>query len=417
MDRREEEEEETGYGEKGTRNQSKEDESRLGKIFELMPLDLIPDILLRLPAKSAVRFRIVSKLWLSITTRPYFIRSFAFPSSTRLCLMACVKARDMRLFISLHQHDDGSYAHVDRCEIKSPKHDYYNPSSESVNGLVCFGDFYNIVVWNPSMRQHVTLPEPKPHSTVRYFIRSCLGYDPVEDKYKVLSISGYHNGNHDPLVFTLGPQESWRVIQNSPLDIPLPTGGSRVGTCINGHVYYEAQIRFKVDDIFNFENILMSFDVRYEKFNTIKKPADPTLRNFMLNYQGKLAWFCSDYSSIRSWVLDDGDKQEWSLKNFILPFPISPEIDPIFECRVMLTGVTHDTGEFIFINATMCDAFCVLYYDPKSGSERRIEYEGIGDREFCINTGILECKRFTIDWFPNHNESLMSLVNVLKKAD
>ncbi|CAA0395993.1 unnamed protein product [Arabidopsis thaliana] len=346
MDRREEEEEETGYGEKGTRNQSKEDESRLGKIFELIPLDMIPDILLRLPAKSAVRFRIVSKLWLSITTRPYFIRSFAFPSSTRLCLMACVKARDMRLFISLHQHDDGSYAHVDRCEIKSPKHDYYNPSSESVNGLVCFGDFYNIVVWNPSMRQHVTLPEPKPHSTVRYFIRSCLGYDPVEDKYKVLSISGYHNGNHDPLVFTLGPQESWRVIQNSPLDIPLPTGGSRVGTCINGHVYYEAQIRFKVDDIFNFENILMSFDV-----------------------------------------------------------------------RVMLTGVTHDTGEFIFINATMCDAFCVLYYDPKSGSERRIEYEGIGDREFCINTGILECKRFTIDWFPNHNESLMSLVNVLKKAD
>lgn len=59
---------------------------------------------------------------------------------------------------------------------------------------------------------------------------------------------------------------------------------------INGHVYYEAEIRFKVDDTFEFERILMSFDVRYEKFNTVKKPADPTLRNFMLNFHGKLAY-------------------------------------------------------------------------------------------------------------------------------
>lgn len=153
MDRREEEE-----------TESEEDESRTGKIFELIPLDLTPDILLRLPAKSAVRYRVVSKLWSSITTRPDFIRSFAFHSSTRLCLMACVKARDKRLFISLRQHDDASYSHVDRCQIKSPEHDYgfyYDPCSESVHGLVCFGDFYKIVVWNPSMRQHVTLPEPK----------------------------------------------------------------------------------------------------------------------------------------------------------------------------------------------------------------------------------------------------------------
>ncbi|EFH46157.1 hypothetical protein ARALYDRAFT_492758 [Arabidopsis lyrata subsp. lyrata] len=339
MDRREEEE-----------TESEEDESRIGKIFELIPLDLTPDILLRLPAKSAVRFRVASKLRSSITTRPDFIRSFAFHSSTRLCLMACVKARDKRLFISLR------------------------------HGLVCFGDFYKIVVWNPSMRQHVTLPEPKPR--VMYFIRSCLGHDPVEDKYKVLSISGYHKGHHDPLVFTLGPQESWRVVQNSPLHIPLPTMG-RVGICINGHVYYEAEIRFKVDDTFEFERILM------------------------LNYHGKLAWFCYGFSSIRFWVLVDGDKQEWSLINFVLPFPTFPQSDPIFECSLELTGVTHDTGEFIFI-----------YYDPKRERERRIEYEGIGNKEFWIHNGILDNNRgLTIDWFPNHNESLMSLVNVLIKAD
>lgn len=318
---------------------------------------------MRLPAKSAARFLVVSKLWSSITTRPDFIRSFAFQSSTQLCLLACVKARDKRLFISLPQHElpvDASYSHVDSCQIKTPEHDYgcyYLPCSESVHGLVCFGDSYKIVVWNPSMRQHVTLPEPKLKTRVSYLKRSCLlGHDPVEDKYKVLCISGYHRG-HEAFVFTLGPQESWRVAQNSPSHIPLPTMG-RLGICIKGHVYYEAEIRFKVDDTFKFEEILMSFDVRYEKFNTIiKKPADPTLANFMLNYQEKLAWVCAGLiSSIRFWVLGDGDKQEWSLKNFILPFPSFSQSDPIFECRLKLTGVTHDTGEFIF-TATVFEAF------------------------------------------------------------
>lgn len=62
-----------------------------------------------------------------------------------------------------------------------------------------------------------------------------------------------------------------------------------------------------------------------------------------------------------------------------MPFPSFPQSDPIFECRLELTGVTHDTGEFIF-TATKFEAFYVLYYDPKRERERRIEYEGIGDK-------------------------------------
>ncbi|XP_023635470.1 putative F-box protein At4g21240 isoform X1 [Capsella rubella] len=396
MDRRGEEE--TEYGER-RRNQPTEEESLIGKTFELIPLDLIHDILLRLPAKSAVRFRAVSKLWSSITTRPDFIRSFAFQSSSRLCLLVCVKAGDKRLFISLPQHElsvDSAYcSYVDRCQIKYPEgayRHYHDPGSGSVHGLVSFGDFHEIVVWNPSMRQHVTLPDP-PKPIVKYYIRSCLGHDPVEDKYKVLCISGTHRGYHDPFVFTLGPQESWRVAQNSPsyTHIPLPTMG-RLGICINGHVYYEAEIRFKGDgDTIIFENVLMSFDVRYEEFNTIKKPPD-------------------DHG------LGDGDKQEWSLNHFVWPFPSYPQNDPIFKCQLLMRGVTHDTGEFIF-TATTFEAFAVLYYDPKRKRARRIVYEGIGDEEFWIHNGILEGIRHNIDWFPNHCESLMSLGNVLIKAD
>ncbi|KAG2242786.1 hypothetical protein Bca52824_095371, partial [Brassica carinata] len=41
-----------------------------------IPLDVISEILSKLPTKSVGRFRCVSKLWSSVTTDPYFINRF-----------------------------------------------------------------------------------------------------------------------------------------------------------------------------------------------------------------------------------------------------------------------------------------------------------------------------------------------------
>ncbi|CAA7056204.1 unnamed protein product [Microthlaspi erraticum] len=409
---------------------SKEDVTSIDKFFELIPLDLIHDILLNLPAKSAARFRCVSKLWSSITRRPEFIRSFVTQSSTRLCLVVCVKTRDKRYFITLPQneHPDTSYSPVDRFQIDTPGYDYsYNqPYSESVHGLMCVADcLREVEVWNPAMRQCVTLPSP---DTAAGFecMEGChysmhksyfLGYDPVEGKYKVLCIPsrGYPDPR-DPLVFTLGPQESWRVINHSsPRHFAPHWPVGHKGICINGHVYYEADLRFKVSDGFEVEEITMSFDVRYEKFKIIRKPAEPTIgKYFMLNYEGKLAWVCSDsQSSIRFWVLEDEEKQEWSPRNFLLPFPINPQCYPTWEdVDLTLEGVTPDTGEFIFVDAGLNEIY-VLYYDPKRNRTRRVEYEGIaGNKEFWEANDSISYRDTVINVYPNHRESLMSLDNV-----
>ncbi|KFK43310.1 hypothetical protein AALP_AA1G107800 [Arabis alpina] len=386
------------------------EEEEDGKLLEFIPLDLIPDILLRLPAKSAVRFRCVSKLWLSITTRPEFIRSFSIQSRRRL--MVCTKtADDKRSFISLPPNLNTPESHVIDCYmINSPSSDcdgYHNhtPFSESVQGLVCYGDSYKIVVWNPSMRQHVTLPQPEPRA---HWVRSCLGYDPVEGKYKVLYISGKRA--KDPLVFTLGPQETWRLTHDCPVHVPKNIK-ERIGVCVNGHVYYEAKIRFG-DSV---EDLLMSFDVRYEKFNTIKKPADPTLSRLMVNYLGKLAWVCYSTTSLRFWVLEDVERQEWSLRDFLVPFPMFLQCDPVWDVALYMRGVTHDTGEFIY-TTTIHEIFYVLYYDPTRERTRRNKYEASGDEEsgdkdFWIGNGINLYNTDNIHWFPNHSESLMSLEN------
>ncbi|KAG7585184.1 F-box associated interaction domain, partial [Arabidopsis thaliana x Arabidopsis arenosa] len=382
--------------------QSKEDES-CRKFLVMIPLDLIHEILLRLPAKSAARFRCVSKLWSSITTRPDFIRSFVSHSSTRLCLFVCVNTRDKHLSCSIPQHensDRSSYPHVERYRKNAPKFDYHERYSESVHGLICLGDFCgNIVVWNPTMRQHVTLPEPEPKVAC---VCSFFGYDPVEDKYKVLRFSGC---KQDPLVFTLGPQESWRVTQNTPKHDPRCSWGL-IYKCINGNLYYEASIPFGVDDSFEVEIVLMSFNVRYEKFNTIKKPADDLLCEFFLNYEGKFAWVCRDVSCIRFWVLEDEEKQEWSLRKFLLPFPKFLVRDPIWEVSLGLRGITHDTGEFIFTAATS-EAIYVLYYDPKRNRVRGVKYE---EEIWKLNYDTLHDD---VRYYPNHSESLMSLEDVV----
>lgn len=392
------------------------EEDVIGKFLEHIPLDLIHDILLRLPAKSAVRFRCVSKLWTSIITRPYFITSFAFMSSSRLRLLVCVKTRDKRrLFVSLpqHEHPHTSYSDVERYQMDPTEFDFdnYEPYSYSVHGLMCCGDFMGeAVVWNPSMRQHVTLPEPAEFRGQSYF----LGYDPVEDKYKVFCISSRRK--HDPLVFTLGPQESWRVITNSPKhSTPKWPMGHR-GVCINGHAYYEANMLCAVDDFAQWEGVLVSFDVRYEKFSIIRKPDDPKLCPLLLNYQGKLAWVCEDRrawvcgdgdenkldSSLRFWILEDEEKQEWSLRDYLLPFQIDPRRDSIWRVYLSLDGVTKDTGEFIY-SAVSFEAIYVIYYDPKTNHTRRVIYEGLEYEE---------SETFDVIIYPNHSESLMSLENV-----
>jgi len=68
-----------------------------------LPLDLTSEILLRLPEKSIARFRCVSKLWLSITTDPYFINLFE-TRSPRPSLLVCFIENDKLFVSSIPQH-------------------------------------------------------------------------------------------------------------------------------------------------------------------------------------------------------------------------------------------------------------------------------------------------------------------------
>lgn len=323
-----------------------------------LPLDLTIEILLRLPAKSAVKFRCVSKLWSSITTLPSFISSFRARSSTtnppRLLILSQKHPNLFVFSVPQNQNSDNKPVVVDRYVTPYPKN-YSLLCTESVHGLICFSGLGTLMIWNPTMRRILTLPKPNRGSWRRHTI-DFLGFDPIDDTYKVLSVSASlcPEGGNKPQVLTLnGAHESWRVIQDISQHCPLWRG-----QCINGVLYYGAYLKLDCAD-----NFLVAFHVRSEKMSMIKV-LWTHCGTFLVPYHGKLASVTSKADAITMWVLEDAEKHEWSCKHLHLPFPCS---DPVSKNHLRLSGV-NDAGEFVYVPFYLVNPFHILYFDPKRNS-------------------------------------------------
>ncbi|KAF8100402.1 hypothetical protein N665_0225s0019 [Sinapis alba] len=372
------------------------------KTTQTIPTDLIIEILSRLPEKSVARFSCVSKLWLSITTDPSFPRPH---------LLLCFQ-KDDDLFVSSIPHhtqnSNRSYSSslsFDLHHTMKPQlnFDHYNTSTESVHGLICFVS-KEPTVWNPSTRQFLTLPTiPRPckdWNKVKLF----LGYDPVERKHKVVCIPRKRIC-YVFRVFTLGSaQESWRTVKTNHKH---RSNGDTVGRCIQGVIYYIASA------CQSGEYVVMSFDVRYEKFNMIKRPSG-FRGDLLITYKGRLACF-KDYDDHRRfWILEDAQKRTWSSQDFLSPFGdcnLSKDTD------LNLRGSTH-AGELIYVPDDFSLSFYILLCDPVKNSWRRFEFK-VSSEEISVHNGVEgegedddddeHRPNYGLHYFPNHIDSQMSL--------
>ncbi|CDY17477.1 BnaC03g65860D [Brassica napus] len=194
------------------------------KNYDSIPTDLIPEILLRLPGKSIARFRCVSKLWLSILTRP------------RL-LVALERANEEMLFFS----------------SPHPQNPYDNPYDKP--SPVVAADFLMKFV----------CPELRAFTSGLIYLCSNERYDPLNKQFKVLFMA-YLSGPDDHRILTLGPskKKKWRKIKCRLIHQPLYDRVRINGICINGVLYYIG----KADGYTAEERpyMIICFDVRSEKF-------------------------------------------------------------------------------------------------------------------------------------------------------
>ncbi|CAA7015762.1 unnamed protein product [Microthlaspi erraticum] len=366
-----------------------------------IPFDLTLEILLRLPAKSLVRFRCVSKLCSSLTTLPSFINSFRSRSSARpprLLFTFVIETKRFVFSFPQHHNHDGSNPPFYSYQTTNPSFMAYNgPNtlSGSVHGLVLLAGFK---IWNPSFTRFLTLPHPIENiSSDKYRSYIGIGYDPLEDKHKVLFVSFFEHFEQ-PQVLTLGAKESWRTIPKSCPEHYPPYGGGR---CVNGILYYEARV-VGVD-----HDLIMSFDVTSEKFNhPIKFPNTNfrSERSRMSSYEGKLALVQTSYpfGYIGLYVLEDAVGDEWTHKWFC-------DVNCNREWRryILFQGIT-DAGELIFAPCGWHESFFILYFDPRTKRIREALFEGMMSEEIKHSYNHSKYDTlFNLQVFPNHIESLL----------
>ncbi|CAA7047063.1 unnamed protein product [Microthlaspi erraticum] len=371
----------------GIEDNVESDHKSSGKL-QVLPLDMEVETLTRLPGKALMKFLCVSKSWSSIIRSQSFVDSYyAMSSATRsrfiIAFTNCVLAEVVlakvdveRLFIFSSSHEgDETSSLVANLDMTIPSVTLAHGSKcTSVHGFVgcCHG--FKFTICNPSTGQAITFPCNG--------ARTSLGYDPLHDQFKALTLVTPPNGlNQSSLVHEVITLGGGGVVSRKQFT-SLPHYPMTKGICINGFLYYGAW----TSGLGGTTPVFVCFDVRHESLSFITTPKDFLVWEghlVLIEYKGKLACIVKEYplkhfNSFDLWILEDMKKPEWSKQTFLLPFSFGI-------AKYVTSQGTNKAGEIIFSSTTLPlqgVPFYIYYYNTDSKDLRRVQIHGITDTQF-----------------------------------
>ncbi|KAL4322722.1 hypothetical protein AHAS_Ahas14G0238900 [Arachis hypogaea] len=360
------------------KKQQQDENYKSKSIHDILPLELIHIILLRVPLKHLGRLKCVSKLWNTLISDPHFAESHVHLSAapTHVCLF--INEYSQAFSVDIDAVFDG-YKHATAIkEVSLPfktKTHYNFEVMCSCRGFVLLHRApHFFVVWNPVTRSskrvsysHIVSRCNRkcfmfPGSAILYG----FGYDASQDDYLVVVASrDMHDQEHfDCLSFKTN---SW-INLDSALSKPLGRSNweSR-GFFLNGAIHWSSRT-LKVRDY-----SILIFDLKERSFSTISMPEqvmgylDPT---YLVLLGGCLAlysyrtkgnktniWVMKEYKVHSSWTfyeISRGQSEPLCISNesYIEPFCISNESDIIalydFCSRLFLNFTKYNTrGEIL----------------------------------------------------------------------
>jgi F-box interacting protein len=263
---------------------------------DCIPIEVVTDILSRLPVKSLIRFKNVSRTWSSLISCPHFIAAhlnFTLPNTHHppYLLFRHYNDRHKNERFTLPSSDDPIprtlsqemeengvfFAYPsDFIELPFP-HKSINQSFSivgSANGLLCLNISYKdgYVFWNPSIRKAISLPDPSIRfSSHGQFLHSLgFGYDPTTDDFKlvrVVYLEGVTETVLPPVeIYTLRTG-AWRFV-TAP-GPPYVVDEWPLSVFVNGAVHWLAHTPWNKGD---FRNVIVSFDMGAEAFHEMDLP-------------------------------------------------------------------------------------------------------------------------------------------------
>ncbi|WOG85208.1 hypothetical protein DCAR_0104396 [Daucus carota subsp. sativus] len=164
-----------------------------------LPEELIrEEILTRLPIKSAVRFKIVSKSWLSLFSDPNFVKKhLKYNSSQNPNDYDCLVAAKHSRIVVLSRYKETFVLPSDNYEMVG-----------SVQGLICLRRDKKLSLWNPAIHQSREFTLPTEHLERHGDLsRIGLGFDHTCNDYKVVVC--YVSGDSRYGCVYSGNSDSW----------------------------------------------------------------------------------------------------------------------------------------------------------------------------------------------------------------
>ncbi|XP_059427752.1 putative F-box protein At3g20705 [Corylus avellana] len=280
-----------------------------------LPKDVVRDILLRLPVKPLVRFRLVCKSWSALLKSRDFTTTHLSRSASHGCnhlllvntqgvnshTMALIsrKALDVAVPIETPEEACGPMGMVGSC-----------------NGLVClYRDWWVYMFWNPATTENRILPTPlidNPTFRNKEIMRVSVGFGYHCNDYKMVRIV-YCSDCADVEVYSTS-RGCWRVINSI---LPCESKQRTCSVILKGVPYWLGSASGK--------RFVLSFDMGKEVFRQVLVPSDPDPSYKSLGvFNGSLAIIyhpCpADLVSnfIDFWVMKDDES--WSKVVRIGPF-------------------------------------------------------------------------------------------------
>ena len=293
-----------------------------------LPYDIVLNILARLPAKSLMRFRCVSKsLDSSIKSHDfitdhlntnknhdngYIIHMGSNPSTPSSNRPVCTVALDR------------SFDRISEFVVPFDFPFKHAGIVGSCNGLLCFSNCYKFIyLWNPSIRKFKKLP----HTCLGQLnnVRIGFAYHSENNDYKVVRISYSPLSILEIEVYTLS-LDSWRRVGFN-LTIDVVFCSELPAPLVNGALHWMARIEGEETDL------IMAFDVNSEKFAILALPDGFTNINIfqrcLASFKGKLALItcaCNEQFGFPCqysvWVMKEyGVAESWNkLSVIVIPF-------------------------------------------------------------------------------------------------
>nr|XP_027075701.1 F-box/kelch-repeat protein At3g23880-like [Coffea arabica] len=217
-----------------------------------IPFHLIPEILSKLPVKSLLKFKCVSKSWLALISSPQFIKAHLnYQTSLNNQSLLVLENNCSFKYCSLNSLLYGQASpHVlipqDEGALTTTNDRHLCRYFEIVGcseGLICICVFRPrqsyFFLWNPSIRKYKNLPELILPSTASLSVISGFGFDASSDDYKVVVlVMNAKYSRYGTLVYS-SKAGAWRRIADLPGDTSYLSSGP--GVLVEGKLHFLAK--------------------------------------------------------------------------------------------------------------------------------------------------------------------------------